>query len=97
MALTDPITGEYLRIDSIRFDRDYICTLDYKIYANIEHRKEANASYRKARFGSVNSGKLQQFLNALPNPALSIIDNVLKAGYEAIKADTFEFSTWQDA
>ena len=95
MALQGP-NNEYLRIESINIDTDYVCTVSYKIYANLEHRQNGDTQFLHSRFGSVNSGILQTMLNSVADNSLTIINNIKKASYEAIKQDNFEISTWID-
>lgn len=88
--------GEYLKIESIVIDSNYVCTINYKIYANEEHRRNGDSEFLNSKIGGVNSGLLQTKLSELADANLSIIDNLKKAGYEAIKGDTFEISSWTD-
>ena len=88
--------GEYLRIENIHIDTDYVCTVSYKIYANSNHRQSGDTEFLKSRYGTVNSGILQIKLSENADPLLSIINNLKKQGYESIKADNFEFSSWID-
>lgn len=88
--------GEYLRIESIIIDSNYVCNVNYKIYANIQHRQTGDTEFLHSKFGNVNSGALQIKLNENADNTLSIINNLKKASYEAIKQDNFEFSNWSD-
>ena len=95
MALTGT-NGEYLRIESITIDADYICSVNYKIYASQAHRNSGDTDFLHSKMGNVNSGALQTKLALNANSSMSIIDNLKTQSYEAIKADTFEISTWTD-
>ena len=96
MALKNPTTNEYLRIERVTFDGEYCSNVDYKIYANEAHRESGDTDFLHSKSGSVNSGALQAEFAKKANPELSIIDNIKTAAYNAIKADTFEISNWAD-
>ena len=96
MAFKNPSTGEYLRIERVTFDGEYCSNVDYRTYANQTHRESGDTDFLHSKLGSVNSGLLQIEFAKMANPELSIIDNIKTAAYNAIKADTFEISNWQD-
>ena len=98
MALQSP-NGKYLKIVSTRFDEDYVSDISYKIYMSKAHRDAPDAPEWEdfpIKMGGVNSGLLQIQLQKKADANLSLVDNIKKAGYLAIKADTFEISTWLD-
>lgn len=95
MALQNTATGEYLKITSIQLGE--WSSINYHIYANLEHRENGDTEFLHKQTGSVNSGALQTELNKNAASTKSIMDNFKTAGYPAIKADTFDFSTWSDA
>lgn len=96
MALQNTETGEYLKIDSLQIADNSKHSISYSKYANIEHRESGDTDFLHKQTGSVNSGHLQTELAKKSNADLSILDNFKTAGYNAIKADTFEFSNWSD-
>lgn len=93
MALQNPATGEYLKITSIQLG-DW-SSINYDIYANLEHRENGDTEFLHKKTGTVNSGALQAELAKNANSTKSIIDNFKTAGYKAIVADSFDFSAWE--
>ena len=97
MALINSADNRYLRIVSINVDSNFICTANYEIYVNKEHRLNVqNYPYYVVQNGHLNSGALQTELAKNADNSLSILDNFKKAAYIAIHNDNFEFSTWED-
>jgi len=97
MALQNTSTGEYLKIDSLQISDGSTHSISYSKYASLEHRESGDTEFLHKQTGSVNSGALQTELGKPADTTKSILDNFKTAGYAAIKADTFEFSTWSDA
>ena len=90
MALINPTDNGYLRITSISVDSNFICTANYEIYVNKEHRLNTeNYPYYIVQNGHLNSGALQLELDKLADNKISIIDNFKKAAYIAIHNDNF--------
>jgi len=98
MALINPNTNEYLRIKSITVDSDYVCSVNYAIYASKEQRLNPESyPYLLIRDNlHLNSGALQVEITKLADSKTSIMDNFKKAAYIAIHNDNFEFSGWDD-
>lgn len=94
MALQNPTTGEYLRIDSINLN-DSTNSISYSKYASLEHRTTGDTDFLHKQNGTVNSGALQTELEKNAASTKSITDNLKTAGYKAIKLDSFEFSDWE--
>lgn len=93
MALQNPTTGEYLKITSIQLGE--WSSINYDIYANLEHRGNGDTEFLHKKIGTVNSGALQTELEKNAASTKSITDNLKTAGYKAIKLDSFEFSDWE--
>jgi hypothetical protein len=92
-------TGKYLKIDNVRFDENYVADIGYSIYISKEHRDNRNSPEWEdfpIKQGGINSGLLQTELLKKADASLSLVDNLKKAGYIAIKGDTFEISSWSD-
>lgn len=97
MALQNTTTGEYLKIDSLQISDGNAHSISYSKYASLEHRTNGDTDFLHKQTGSVNSGALQVELGKPADQTKTILDNFKTAGYAAIKADTFDFSTWSDA
>lgn len=97
MALINPQTGQYAKVNRVTTDSNFICTADMEIYVNKEHRlNPSNYPQYMVLSSHINNGALQTELTKTADSSLSIIDNFKKATYAAIKADNFELSSWAD-
>lgn len=95
MAMQNPETGEYLKIDSLQISDGSMHSISYSKYASLEHRTSGDTEFLHKQTGSVNSGALQTELEKPADTTKSILDNFKTAGYKAIVADSFDFSTWE--
>jgi len=95
MALQNK-TGEYLKITRVRPDSKGNPTADFDIFQNKSHRETGDIGFLKLKTGSINGGLLQKELDKTADPKKSITNNLITAGYNAIKADDIEYSSWVD-
>lgn len=96
MALTNPATGEYLRIEGLALSENSVSQINYSIYANAAHRQSGDTEFLKRKSGFADSGHVADNFASIADSTLSIENNIKTAGYLAIKADNFEFSAWED-
>ena len=99
MALKNPTTGEYLKITNFHYDEQYKnWNVGYLIFANIEQRtrwETGLSEYERTGNGLYNGALLQTAYNKIADSSLTILNNIKKEGYEALKEDMF--SAWEDA
>lgn len=97
MALINSEIGQYAKVSRITIDLNFICTADLEIYVNKEHRlNPSNFQQYMILLSHINNGALQTELTKKADSNLSILDNFKKATYVAVKADSFDLSTWTD-
>jgi len=95
MALKNELTGEYLKVINVRLEP---MDADYIIFKDQEQRLRFESGlnpYETIRGSSYNGGLLDIELNKQADANLSIINNMKKATYSALKQDMF--SNWIDA
>jgi len=100
MALTNPTTGEYLKIYDVYIElKNNNHNYQYIIFANEEQRQRFDNGlngYETYKRGMYNSPvKINNSINLLSDSNKSIKDNLIAAGYEVMKTDEI-FSNWID-
>jgi hypothetical protein len=100
MALTNPTTGEYLKIYDIHIElKNNNHNYQYIIFANEEQRQRYDNGlndYETYKIGMYNSPvKIYDVINSIPTVNKSIKDNLITVGYEVMKSDEI-FSNWID-
>lgn len=100
MALTNPTTGEYLKIYDVHIElKNSNHNYQYIIFANEEQRQRYDSGlndYETYKRGMYNSPvKIDDVINSISTVNKSIKDNLLTVGYDVIKSDEI-FSNWID-
>lgn len=100
MALTNPTTGEYLKIYDVHIElKNGNHNYQYIIFANEEQRQRYDSGlsdYETVKRGMYNSSvQIDNELNLFSDNELSIKNNIITAGYNVMKADEI-FSNWID-
>ena len=100
MALTNPTTGEYLKIYDVHIElKNNNHNYQYIIFANAEQRQRFDNGlndYETYKRGMYNSSvQINNNINLLSDCNKSIKDNLIASGYEVMKTDEI-FSNWID-
>ena len=99
MALKNPNTNEYLKITNFHFDeQSQFWNIGYLIFADKEQRdrwENGLSNYERTESGLYNGAYAQIEMNKNADNAITILNNVKRGGYEALKNDMFE--NWIDA
>ena len=111
MGLRSTVTNEYMKIKNVKIGKDSLCEFSCSVYPNTaeivngkavivsgyDNSRTEDFDERKIRNATYNGKAFQTEIDKFSDSEKNITDNILTAGYTAIKKDSVEFSSWENA